>query len=71
LSPFRRIPAITLFADVRSLFGILNFNDVITNAGFFIVGFIGILAIVGTKRHDIFVQRPDAWPYLYFSLLLH
>jgi hypothetical protein len=39
---------------------------VISNAGFTIVGFIGIFTIVGAKHRDIFVQRQDAWPYLVF-----
>jgi hypothetical protein len=43
IEPIPQDPGYHLFADVRSLFGIPNFNDVISKAGFFIVGFIGIL----------------------------
>jgi hypothetical protein len=66
IDPVPQDPSYHLFADGRSLFGIPNFNDVISNAGFLIVGFIGLFIITGTKRHDIFVQSPDAWPYLVF-----
>jgi hypothetical protein len=59
-------PAYHLFADVQSLFGIPNFNDVVSNAGFAIVGVIGIFVILGAKHKSLFTQRQDAWPYLIF-----
>ena len=57
-----------LFADARSFFGIPNFNDVTSNAGFALVGALGVLAVAGGKRSDIFVQPPDARPYVVFFI---
>ena len=59
-------PAYHLFADARSLFGIPNFNNVASNAGFAIAGVIGLFVIARAKRRSIFIQRPDAWPYFAF-----
>ena len=66
IDPIPQDPAYHLFADVRSLFGIANFNDVASNAGFAVVGVIGIFLVAGVRRRSIFIQRPDAWPYLVF-----
>jgi hypothetical protein len=66
IDPIPQAPAYHLFADVRSLFGIPNFNNVVSNAGFAIVGVTGLLVILGVKRNSIFRQRIDAWPYLIF-----
>jgi len=57
-----------LFADTRSLFGIPNFNDVASNAGFALIGALGVSAVAGRKRRDIFVQSPDARPYVVFFI---
>jgi len=66
IAPVPQDPAYHLFADVRLLFGIPNFNNVASNAGFAIVGVIGLFVILGIKRSSIFMQRSDAWPYLIF-----
>lgn len=66
IDPIPQDPAYHLFADVRSLFGIANFNDVASNAGFAVVGVIGMFLIAGVRRRSIFFRRPDAWPYLVF-----
>jgi hypothetical protein len=57
-----------LFADTRALFGIPNFANVVSNAGFAVVGILGILSVSGGKRHDVFAQPPDARPYLLFFI---
>jgi hypothetical protein len=66
IDPIPQAPAYHLFADVRSIFGIPNFNNVASNAGFVIVGVIGLFVMLGVKRSSIFTQRTDAWPYLIF-----
>jgi hypothetical protein len=66
IDPIPQAPAYHLFADVRSIFGIQNFNNVASNAGFVIVGVIGLFVMLGAKRSSIFTQRTDAWPYLIF-----
>jgi hypothetical protein len=57
-----------LFADTRSFFGIPNFNDVTSNAGFALVGALGIFAVTGGRWRKIFVQPPDGWPYAVFFI---
>ena len=68
LEPIPQDPNYHLFADTRSLFGIPNFNDVASNAGFALVGVFGVLTVAGRKRSDIFVQPPDARPYVVFFI---
>jgi hypothetical protein len=53
-------------ADVRAFFGIPNFNDVMSNTGFALVGILGVIAVVGVSRHTLFVKPIDARPYLIF-----
>jgi len=64
--PIPQGAAYHLFADARSMFGIPNFNDVASNAGFAIVGVIGLFLTHGTKHNRIFKKRLDAWPYFIF-----
>jgi len=66
MEPIRQDLGYHLFADSRGFLGIPNFNDVVSNAGFALVGARGILAVVGVDRHAIFVQRADARPYVIF-----
>jgi hypothetical protein len=66
IDPLPQNPGYHRFADTRSLLGIPHFGDVVSNAGFAVVGILGILTVAGRKRHDIFGQRSDAWPYLVF-----
>lgn len=54
------------FADNRSLSGIPNFNDVASNAGFFLVGFLGVSVLLGRKSRAIFIEQADVRPYLLF-----
>lgn len=68
LEPISQDPAYHLFADTRSFFGIPNFNDVVSNAGFLVVGLIGIFMMLGEKRRSIFVQPRDARPYVVFFI---
>lgn len=68
LPPIGQNPDYHLFADTRSFLGIPNFNDVTSNAGFAVVGILGVLLVVGRTRHDIFARRSDAWPYVVFFI---
>ena len=53
-------------ADTRAFFGVPNFNDVISNAGFALVGILGLITVAGVRRHALFVKPIDARPYLIF-----
>jgi hypothetical protein len=68
LGPIPQDPNYHLFADTRSFFGIPYFNDVASNAGFAVVGALGVLAVAGGRRRHIFAQPPDGWPYVVFFI---
>ena len=68
LDPIPQSPDYHRFADTRSLFGIPNFNDVASNAGFAVVGILGILVVSGKRSRVVFAERSDAWPYLAFFI---
>jgi hypothetical protein len=53
-------------ADTRMFLGIPNFNDVVSNAGFALVGVLGLVAVAGVNRQLLFVKSVDARPYLIF-----
>jgi hypothetical protein len=53
-------------ADSRLFLGIPNFNNVVSNAGFALVGVLGLVAVTGVRRHTLFVIPVDAWPYRVF-----
>lgn len=55
-----------LFADTRSFSGIPNFNNVVSNAGFAVVGILGVFTVAGQKRRIIFFQQADFRPYIVF-----
>lgn len=66
LEPIPQEPSYHLFADTRTFFGVPNFNDVVSNAGFAVVGILGMVILAGEKRRTIFFQPPDARPYTFF-----
>ncbi len=68
LDPIPQDPNYHLFADTRSFFGIPHFNDVTSNAGFALVGVLGIFTVAGGRRSEIFAQSPDGWPYAVFFI---
>jgi hypothetical protein len=68
LDPIPQDPNYHRFADTRSFLGIPKFNDVVSNAGFAVVGALGVFVTAGRMRRDIFVQPADARPYLVFFI---
>jgi len=68
LDPIPQDPAYHRFADTRSFFGIPNFYNVVSNAGFAVVGLWGLLVVLGGARRRIFAAAADARPYIVFFL---
>ena len=60
------------FADHRGWLGIPNFGDVVSNAGFAIVGILGLYAMLRRSSRVRFLEQSEKWPYLiiFFGLLL-
>jgi len=68
LEPIPQDPAYHLFADTRTFFGIPNFNDVVSNAGFAVVGVLGIAMVSGGRGRAVFAAPSDARPYALFFI---
>ena len=66
LDPIPQDPAYHLFADTRTILGIPNFSDVLSNLGLGIVGVLGVVTVMGPRGKLIFHQPSDARPYLFF-----
>ena len=66
VEPFQQDLNYHELADSRLFLGIPNFNDVVSNAGFTLVGVLGLVAVAGVRRHTLFVKPVDARPYLIF-----
>ena len=54
------------FADRRSAFGVPNFMDVASNAGFLIAGILGFIVVF--SGHARFEFRREQWLYAVFFL---
>jgi len=52
-----------MFADRRSFLGIPNFNDVVSNLPFAVVGIWGLMVLLRSKS-VVFIDRRERWPYL-------
>lgn len=52
------------FADRRGWLGIANFGDVVSNAGFAIVGIWGLAILLGKPSRVEFVDSRERWPYV-------
>ncbi|NQV85304.1 MAG: ceramidase domain-containing protein [Rhodospirillales bacterium] len=72
IPPIPQDPAYHLFADTQAHLGVANFVNVTSNAGFAIVGILGLATIFGREGRSIFDQPLDAWPYIifFFGILL-
>jgi len=66
VDPIAQDPAYHNFADQRPIFGIANFADVISNAGFLFAGMIGLIAVLKGRSGALFDERADAIPYVVF-----
>ena len=69
LEPIPQDSAYHLFADGRAIFGIPNFNDVVSNLGFAVTGIVGMLFLVGA-RPGIFAYPSDVRPYAIFFVAI-
>lgn len=73
-----RIPQLQsyhVFADQRSILGIPNFGDVVSNVPFGVIGICGLLFLLRSSRNQlkmVFVDRRERWPYVlaFIGLLL-
>ena len=54
------------FADRRAIFGITNFLDVASNAGFLLAGLAGLAVVL--RRRAAFEFSAERWPYAVFFL---
>jgi hypothetical protein len=61
--PVPQPPEYVVFADHRSLLGIPNALDVLSNLAFAIVGAAGLMAISRRRRTETLADNWDAWPY--------
>jgi hypothetical protein len=52
------------FADLRVRLDIPNFGDVVSNAGFAIVGIWGLGILLGESSRVQFVDSRERWPYV-------
>ena len=52
------------FADQRALFGVANFLDVLSNAGFLFVGIAGLVVVL--RPGTLFEHNSERWPYAIF-----
>jgi hypothetical protein len=59
-------PAYHDFADKRTLFGIPNAQDVLSNIPFFLVGIWGFLWLATKRGRSVFVDGRERIPYLVF-----
>lgn len=66
LDPIPQDPHYHQFADQRTFFGIPNFNDVMSNAGFALTGLLGLALTTGRRQRQMFRDPADALPYRAF-----
>lgn len=52
------------FADSRAFWGIENFNDVISNLPFGVVGVWGLWTVFSLRKVGAIGRKGDAWPYI-------
>jgi hypothetical protein len=66
MPPVRQNQGYHNFADQRSLLGIPNFLNVVSNAAFLLVGALGLLFLSrqrDAKSGSPFIERAERWPY--------
>lgn len=52
------------FADRRAWYGIANFLDVVSNAGFLVIGLAGLVIVA--RPQTVFEHPAERWPYAIF-----
>jgi hypothetical protein len=63
VDPIPQDPAFHLFADSRAWLGVSNFMDVISNAGFTVVGVAGLVTVLGRGGRAVFVETWHRLPH--------
>lgn len=66
-APVIQNPSYNRFADQRLIFGIQNFDDVISNAPFFFIGLAGLVYVMRWKPQDspiTFRKASERWAYV-------
>jgi hypothetical protein len=66
LSPIAQDPSYHQFADQRTLWGIPNFWNVVSNVGFLIVGVLGSALLYSKKGRSMFDAPRENWPFHIF-----
>jgi Ceramidase len=69
LPPLRQAQSYHHFADDRAFFGVPNFFNVVSNAGFLLVGIMGLRLIWPKQPTDAaspFAEPREKWPYTVF-----
>jgi hypothetical protein len=66
VGPVAQDPAYHLFADTRTIWGVPNFANVVSNLPFALVGGVALCRLLGPSGRKIFRLPADALPYLIF-----
>lgn len=64
--PIPQIQSYNDFADQRTILGIPNFYDVVSNVPFLIVGVLGLIFLSRPASDIAFVERVEKWPFVLF-----
>jgi hypothetical protein len=64
--PIPQIQSYNDFADQRTILGIPNFYDVVSNIPFLIVGVLGLIFLSRPASDSAFVERAEKWPFALF-----
>lgn len=72
VDPIPQDPAYHLFADTRAWLGIPNFMDVVSNAGFTVVGLAGLVVVLGRGGRAVFLETWHRLPHgvFFFAVAL-
>jgi hypothetical protein len=66
IPPIPQDPAYHRLADARSWLGVPNAMNVLSNAGFLLVGALGLTVVLGAEARRSFREPRERWPYLAF-----
>jgi hypothetical protein len=64
--PIPQDPTFYLLADIRLLYGVPRFGDVVSNIPFTLVGLVGLWGVTGARSHRLFERPGDGLPYRVF-----